>query len=250
VVTEHIEKSWKAYKRSFWTIIGAVLLVLIIPIVIILLALLPFRSAIAEAVAANSADPVLQVLGVGNVMFAGIFLLFGMIVSVVLHAGLVKLYAESLRRRASLKTVFSTAKEKFWTILGANALGMLISLIIFAAALGPGFLLLIATEYGFLSASLIAIGVVAAILVTLLFLFINQAVVIDNHPAVAAVKKSIRVVRANYLPVLILIIIFTAISILVSFVPYVSAPIDILLISPLYIISYTSLYLARRKKVK
>jgi len=83
-----------------------------------------------------------------------------------------------------------------------------------------------------------------------LFKFTNQAIVIDNCLAIPAIKKSISVAKANYIQLLALIVIFVAISILVGFIPYINFILNWLLISPIAEISFTALYIAKRKKRK
>lgn len=258
MVTNHIEKAWKAYRKNFWHILCAVLLFFIITTGLVLIGLLPllisFIGTLPLTVLQNTNAALLQnlaLVSLSNLIFALIFFILSMLVGMLISAGLVKMYAEALKGKTSLSTLFKTIKKKFWTILGANILVGLIMLCIFGLAFAPLVTLssMSATNVFFVL-PLFVVGVVIALLISLLFKFTNQAIVIDDCLAVAAIKKSISVAKANYIQLLALIVIFVAISILVGFIPYINFILNWLLIVPIAEISYTSLYIAKMKKRK
>jgi len=254
MVTNHIEKAWKAYRKNFWHILCAVLLFFVITTGLALIGLFPllisfigtFSLTALQSIISNTA--LLSSLSFSNLIFALTFFILALIIGMLISASLVKMYAEALKGKTSLSTLFKTIKKKFRTILGANILVGLIMLCIFGLAFVP--LPSMSATNAFFILPLFIIGTVIAVLISLLFKFTNQAIVIDNCLAIPAIKKSISVAKANYIQLLALIVIFVAISILVGFIPYINFILNWLLISPIAEISFTALYIAKRKKRK
>jgi len=90
------------------------------------------------------------------------------------------------------------------------------------------------------------IGIIATLLIAPLFLFINQAIVINNSKAINSIKKSIKIGKKNYFQVLALMIIFALLGVASGLIPYIGTILNLFLIAPLGILSYTALYLRRR----
>lgn len=254
MVTEFIENAWKAYRNNFWQIIGAIIILGVIVFGIIFISLLPLLGFISSGITTEISSQAISVFilqNLSSLILYGLVSLIGIIVafiiSIELSAGLIGVYRDALKGKADLKTMFSVAKEKFWTILGANLLAGLLVTGIFVLTLLPGILLV---NISSLSIVLFILGLITAILLSLLFSLVNQAIVVDNEKAVNSIKKSYFVVRKNYLELLGLIIILVVISFVLSLIPLIGKVINWLLVTPVFGLAITSFYITKTKKVK
>jgi hypothetical protein len=265
MVTEYISQSLDAYKKNFWQIVGGLILILFISIGIIIVSGLPllasfiqYYSGISSPTAATFANFILGSGAQTAVFVAGI--IAASLASFALNAGYVKMLADALKGKAEINTIFSVARKKFWTIIGANIIAGLIVLALALVLLAPPVIsvasALSAVSNG--SATLAVLGslswffagLIIFVLAVLPFTLVEQAVVIGNYNAVDSVKKSFSVVKENYLQLLLLIIILVVISFIVSLVPAVGDLIGIFVVTPLTLLSYTVFYLAKTKKSK
>lgn len=232
IVTQYIEKGWEAYKNNIAAVVGATIITVLVAMGIVLLAALPML----ETVLPYAANPLallgkLQALGT-----SGAILIIGIVVAVLagaaLNAGIVRIYADALSGKAQLETLFSTARQKFLAAAGAT---LLIGVtVLFAAALMA------------FSQILLAVLIIPFMLLMLLFAFVLQAIVIDNLGAVDAIAKSIAVAKCNFIAVLLLGVIMGIASWVVGWIPVAGQLINGLVISPVFGIALTALYVEKK----
>lgn len=272
MVLEFLENGWEAYKKNFWRIIGSVIIydvivfgILFLMAFFIILPIfmgskqgvsMPFTDKMGSPLNATQQNISQVVSRAVSQKFSSLFtgfnivgLIIGgiifLVAAVVLGAGLVGVYYEALKKKARIKTMFRVAKEKFWTIIGANLLVGLIGIgLVGLLVILP--LVLIFVINGFLAGVLTIVGGVALILIMILLSLVNQAIVIDDKKAVESVKESYRVVKSNYFSFLILVIILTVLSSVVSLIPWVGWLVQGLFIVPLMGLTYTSFYLGKK----
>jgi len=258
---EYIEKAWIAYKKNFWTIIIALILQCLLISIPFVIGLLPwiiifFTSGISLT-QSNIVNFILSYLGVFS--FSIVMFIIGLFASIVLNGGFVRMLYEGLRRKTRFEIMLKTAKEKFWTILGANLLVLLIFLIIIAALFAPIGILLgsnlflqeASVFYVFVILSTVVLGVIVLVLISILFVFVNQSIVIDNLSAFQAVKKSFKVSEKNFLNILFLFLIFFIFNNgLYNFLFILGTILTWFVMSPLLLLSYTAFYVEKRKKFK
>ncbi len=276
MIEEYLSKSWDAYKRNFWEIIAATLIVLLIVGGIMVLAAIPLFGTIflaaASAASSESADFNLA----ANIIPSFSIFFIGMIIAAIagtaLGAGLVRVYADALKGKAQIGALFSTAREKFWSILGANILKGLILLPLAAVlVLLPLFMFFAASFSSTVSSSMMGspydnvfqpfaagigimlwllLGFIAFFLIALLFTLVDWAVVLGGLGAAESVKKSYAVVKENYLELLALSAILAVISFVVSFVPVVGGLINFFVVSPITLLAYTAFYMEKTRMAK
>ncbi len=266
MIEEYLSKAWDAYKRNFWEIIAATLIVLLIVGGIVVLSIIPLIGSILLAAAGSESA---RLALANNIMSSFSIFFIGMIIAVIagiaLGAGLVRVYADALKGKAQIGALFSTAREKFWSILGANVLKGLILLPLFAVLLLPPLLIsfssmipmAVSSPFGTSFSNMgmgimlwLLLGFIAFFLIALLFTFADWAVVLGNLGAVESVKKSYAVVKENYLELLALAAILAVISFVVSFVPVVGGLINFFVVSPITLLAYTAFYMEKTRAAK
>lgn len=265
MVTEYISQAWEAYKKSFWQIVGGMFLVMLITFGIIIIGALPLlasfiqyyggvssptAAAFANFVSGSAAQIAIFIIGIIAASLAGF----------ALNAGYVKMLADSLKGKAEMGTIFSVARKKFWTILGADILTILIVFALALILLAPPFLVMVSASSAVSSGSAVLAvlgaliwffaGFIILILASLPFALVDQAVVIGNYNAVDSIKKSFSIVKQDYLQFLLLVVILAVISGIASLIPVLGDLINIFAVSPLALLSYTIFYLAKTKKSK
>lgn len=262
MVLKFIEKAWKTYRKNLPTLIGAVILVFVITFAIFLLTFLPFfltflSFGAMEPQQMAAAGIMMSMFSPLNIVLAGIGIIAMAIVGTILGAGLIRLYYEALRntKKVKIETVFKTAKDKFFPILGANALVWLIMAGVGTVLIIPGFYLMATQATVSLSVFpliLLVSGFIVTGLIGVLFILVNQAVVIGNKKAVDAVKQSVDIAKKNYTGLLGLVLIFLGLGYLVGLIPaigeIISVIISIIVINPLGGLSYTYFYMKRKGK--
>lgn len=261
MVVEYLSKSWDAYRRNFWQIIGGLLIITLVMFGIIIVSALPLIAKLIGYLSASSSvqSALFQFLMDGGVQFSAALLVTGviiaLIISTVLEAGLIKMFADALKGKAEIRTIFSTAREKFWTIIGANVLAALIRIVFFMVLLLPPLVMIMVSSFRAVSNPLYVPGIgtmlwfygglIAYMLVVLPFTLVNQAVVVGNHRAVESVKKSFSVVKENYLQFLGLVVFVFLIAVLVSLVPVLGSLANFFVVTPIAGLAYTAFYLAK-----
>ena len=254
MVIEHIEKSWLVYRKNFCPLTTAIFLQLLIVGILLLIAIAPWIFILLSFRGSNIMTLLWYNMGV--LFFSVIFFAVSTILSVVLNGGFVKMLYESFRGKTRFETMLKTAREKFWTILGANSLFLLIFLLILGALLVPIASLMsfsfsqgVSMLYLFVIILTIILGAVVFGMVSVLFIFVNQAIVIDNLKAVPAIKKSYEVAKKSFLTILGIMVIFILINIALTTVfSFIGSILEWFVTQPLILLSYTSVYLERRRK--
>jgi len=257
MVTEYIEKAWKVYRKNFGQIAIAILLQFLISGTIMLIGIAPWILMIFFSSASNFSSMILSYLGL--IIFSIIFIAISVVISIVLNGGFTRMLYDSTRGKTNYQTMFKVAKEKCWTILGANSIFLLITLLIIFIIFVPlallmGFSSMIPSEgtsmiFLIIIFLVIILGIIAMAIISALFVFVNEAIVIDNLKAFDAVKKSIEVSRKCYLKILGLMFIFMLInSALDTLFSFVGSFIEWFVTMPILFICYIYLYLENRKK--
>jgi|GEM_PF-3268849 len=261
MVAEYLSKSWNAYKKNFWQIIGGLLIITLVMFGIIIISVLPMIAKLIGYLSASSnmQSALFQFLMDGGVQFSAALLVTGVIIALIistaLEAGLVKMFADALKGKTEIRTMLSTAREKFWTILGANVLAGAIRLALFLALVFPP-LMAIWYETVFNVSNPFYVpaigtmllfygGLIIYMLLALPFTLVNQAVVVGNYRAVESVKKSFSIVKKNYLQFLGLTVLVSIIVLLVSLVPVLGSLANFFVVTPVAGLAYTAFYLAK-----
>ena len=255
MVVEHIEKSWKAYKKNFWPIITAMLLQLILSGIPVLIGFIPWIFIFLFSKGANITTLILSNLGV--LSFTIIMCIIGVLISIALTAGFVRMLYEALRGKTKFETMLKTARKKFWTIIGANLIFLLVILCLIIVIFFP-LLSLIGSPsllggYSFSSLiiifSIAILGLILIGLISIFFVFIDQAIVIDDLKAIPSISKSFEVAKKSYLTILGLMFIFILInSALDSLFSIIGVIIESFVTTPLLLLSYISVYLEKKSK--
>lgn len=254
MVTEYISQAWSAYRKNFWQVIGALALFLAITIALIFVSVLPLMASLSPALKTAEANIAIESISGAQMKNAfspafnpymlaagGIMLAVAMLVIWALGAGLVRVFADALKGKARLEAVFSTARQKFWTVIATNLIVLLLLaplyiLAILASGLLAGGGELMVLSYFFVS--LIPIALVA-----ILFSLTNQAIVIDGYGAIDSVRKSVSIVKKNYLQFLGLVALLILLTMLISFVPILGSLINFFVMTPLTALAYTAFYM-------
>ena len=141
MVVEYIKKSWNTYFRNFKSIITSLFVVYVIIFASIFLSLIPMFGASSSALAITGLTYNVPV-GVTNtaLLISLVFLAVSLVLSVALTGGLVRFYSDCLRRKGRLSTIFSVAKEKFLSLIAANAIVVAIIFVIFLVATSAVFI--------------------------------------------------------------------------------------------------------------
>lgn len=252
---EFIEKAWVSLKKNFWQFVIALILQMFIVSIPFLIGVLPwivilFSTGLKTGIAS------LLMSNLGVLSFSAVMFIIGILLSTVLGGGFTRMAYESLRGRTDYDTMFETAKKKFWTIIGADSIFILILLIIVSSIFVPiiklgnlSFLSQASFFYIFIIFSITALGVLFTVIVSIFFVFVNQAIVIDNLKALEAIKKSFDTAEKNFKSIFFLFIIFFLVNAgLESILSVIGSVVVLFVISPLALISYTALYVDRRKK--
>lgn len=239
MVVEHIQKAWKTYTKNFWQVVGATILFLVLVVGVVMIGFIPilFSGLLPISKTLTGQFQLTSEIIVSLFIFF-VAIIAAAILAVALGGGLVGVYNEALKGKAKIQIMLDIARKKFFTLLGANIL---------AAAIIIALYISVALATALINFMLFVVGIIAVLLIAILFSLVNQAVVIDNKKAVDAVKTSVKVVKANYLQFLAIVIILAVISVIVSFVPVLGFLLGWLIVSPVSGIAYTSFYLAKRK---
>ncbi len=257
MIEEYLSKSWDAYKKNFWQVIGGLLLISLIMFGVIVASALPLVASFIgySSIYSNIQTAFFQfVMDRGTLLSAILFvagIIVALLISTVLEAGLVRMFADALKGKAEIRTMFSVARKKFWTILGANVLAGIIKLALLLVLVVPSVI-----AYSLEGISAVAYvawlygGLIVYMLAVLPFSLVNQFVAVGDSKAVESVKKSFHLVKGNYLQFLGLVVVLILISVAVSIVPFLGSMINFFMVVPLTGMAYTAFYLAKAKVVK
>lgn len=267
MAVECLSKGWGAYRRNFWQIIGGLLIVALVMFGIIIITGIPvFIKIISLFAASSNAPSLMQILSDGGVQSLLALFAAGVVAAIIagtaLEAGLVKMYAGALKGKAEIGTIFAVAREKFWTIIGANVLAGIIRIALFLVLVFPPLMAILISafnaasfQYSYASPPVFVpvIGtmlwfygsLIIYMLLALPFTLVNQAVVVGNHRAVDSIKKSFSAVKRNYLQFLGLTVLVALISALVSLVPVLGSLANFFVVVPVAGLAYTAFYIAK-----
>ncbi len=255
MVTEYFNKAWAAYKNNFWQISGAMITFMFI--ILFFISIITFSLSIytTPMTPENSHVIIKSVSGAAQIelrdtapapnplmLLVEIALLLIMfLVTIALGAGIVRIYADALKGKAKIKTMFTVAKQKFLTIVGAKIIVMLIVIPLYLLAFVISLLLSGTSEL--LAILYFMLLLIPIMFFSILFSLTDQAVVIGNYSALESVKKSFNVVKSNYLEFLALILISIIILLIFSLIPFIGSFINFIAITPIIGIAYTAFYL-------
>jgi len=250
-----IERAWMSYKKNFWQFVIALILQMFIVSIPFLIGVLPW-IVILFSTGMNAGVVSLLMSNLGVLSFSIVMFIIGILLSAVLGGGFTRMAYDSLRGRTSYETMLKTAKEKFWTIIGADLVFLLTVLIIISVIFVPimtlgnlSALSQVSFFYAFIIFSIAALGVIVLVIVSIFFVFINQAIVVDNLKALEAIKKSFETAEKNFLSIFFLFLIFLLInSGLENILSIAGSLIVFFVTTPIVLISYTALYVDRRKR--
>ena len=224
--------------KNFGSILLSLLIVYIVIFGLMFLAVLPVMSSLS-----GLAYPSGQML-----LLSLALLLIMLFVGIALNGGLVRFYADCLKRRGYISSIFNTARQKFWSLAGVNLLVLIVlgAVLFLFTALGgaaiqsnPAASTLDAVPY-------LVAGFVVALLIMPLFIYVNQAVVLSNLPAMKALSKSISFGRKHYKDTVILVFIWVIIGGALSMVPIAGFLINLFVVSPLSLTRFVALYGVRK----
>lgn len=239
-----ISSAWGAYRKNFLAIISANIILLAVVLAIFFAGLMPLISSGMAAYAEGKIVPTQLFALTGSVLFFLGAIVVASVAALVLRTGIIGIYADALKgRKAEMETMFSLAKEKFWTAIGSSAIVCTIVIAIGLALIVPTAIILA----GNIAAATLAllVEVIALVLFALLFSLRSPAIVVGNLNAVDSVKSSYAIVKANYLEFLSLTLILVVISIIVSVLPVLGVILSIFLVQPLMDASYTAFYMEK-----
>ncbi|MCD6477126.1 MAG: hypothetical protein J7K26_03125 [Candidatus Aenigmarchaeota archaeon] len=242
MVSKYINNAWKAYNKNFLTIIGSYLIAILIIGFLYVLALMPI---IGSSVTSGSQIIEKLLIHPGYFIFSASMIIIVIISSILLQAGIIKVFAKSLKGKSSIKLMFSTIKEKFVSILCAQVLVLCIIFSILILIFIP----ILLNINDILSWILLLIGVIIIIILNILFMFVPHAVVLSNKRAIEAVKFSIRFGLSNFWSIILLMIVAILFSFIAGIIPIIGALLNMILVVPIISISYISLYLEKANKI-
>lgn len=245
MVMQYIRNAWKAYKNNLMTVVGAQLLIMLLSGIFVLIAAFPFFSLMVSGMSLENAIQTMLTMPAYFIFSATLFMI-GITMSILLQAGIIKVYQEALKKISSIETMFETAKAKMFTVFIAEAIIMFIALL-------SAFVLFMPTvifETTVWSILLLPVSLFLFTIVMIFFTFTPYAIVLDNKKAAEAIVASINFTKKNFFDVLALMILVMIVSILVGFVPFLGTILNIFLIGPIFAIAYVSLYTAKRAKRK
>ncbi|MBU5557474.1 MAG: hypothetical protein QW751_00100 [Candidatus Aenigmatarchaeota archaeon] len=231
MAVEHLKKAWAAYKRNLCPLIGAYLLILFVVLVL---------AGAGIWLASMSSTAGLEPLLFGTI----ILLTAAAIVGAILSGAYIAVARDALKKKARIVIMWNVARERWKSLLGGLIIQILITILLFVPALVAGI-------YGYVNKSMAFIGLatllaIPAIFASLLFNFIVYAIVIDKTKVMDGVCKSYRVVRKNYLDILVLYVIIVIISLVLTIIPILGMILSVLFVTPFSVLAFTSWYLSKR----
>jgi len=232
------------------TIVSLPILIGIAPWIVILFF---SRTMVTEAGLANVILSNIGVLFFSIIMFA-----IGILISIALNGGFERVLYDALKGKARFETMLKVAKEKFWTILGANLLVLFIFLLIIGVLLAPIAILILASSFSgasflylFVIILTVILGLIVLVVTNIFFVFVNPAIVIDNLKAVDAVKRSFEVSRRKFLQIFLIFLIYFIINSGLENVLFIlGSIITAFVTTPMLLLSYIIFYVENSKKRK
>lgn len=166
------------------------------------------------------------------------------VVMTVLRTSLIAVLHDVLEgEETGWRRMVAVARRRFWSILGAYLLMTGILAAVTAVLFLPAGLVFVTTSTVPFTVVLGALAGIGVLSVSLLFLFLDQALVIHDAAAVDAVRESIGFARDRYVLVLSLFGLMAGLAIAVSLVPYIGPLLASFVVIPVGRLAYTRLYL-------
>jgi len=229
-ISKFISIAWETYKKNFWQILIALILVNIISLIPLGISLLSSPLAFFS----------FQTFSLANLLISGSILIIGIVLTILLSilfaVSMLAFYEEALKKKAKIKTIFITFKNFWLKIIILNLIVGLCLLALFGVLEIPALFLLknnviVALVWFF-------IALIPFVLISILFTFSNFYLILKKQKILESIKKSIELVKKNYLQVLGIIIIFAILAGLVSSIPYIGVLVNIFLINPLQTLTF------------
>ncbi len=250
MVLEYFKKSWSIYKKNFWTFIGAFVILYAVVFALVMIGMFPIFGYLMNnaSIGLEESEIMRQSFTPQNIAIIIIMFALSSIASVLMSGGIIRMFFEGQKKKVKLDVVFKTIKKKWKPIIGAHIIkGIIVGLFLLVVMMILSVPIMTA---GIASAYYIIpfmVTIIATALFSILFVFPEYAVVIDNKKAVDSVKKSFRISSKNYVEILVVMLISVGLSFLVSFIPFVGSIVNMFLISPLVVGAYTMVYVRRRR---
>jgi len=246
MIREYYRQAWKAYKRN-WKAFSGTLLVYFIALILVFVAVfIPIAPNFEGVETEEQMIQTFQTSFMNPTFIAtiGILMLIVLLSSVAISLGWVQMTKEALTGKTSWKSIMPAVKKNFFTGLKAYILMMIIAVVL-AIPLVISFTINI-----FLAGLLYIVFIV----VMIHFSLHQQAIVLDNHGAVASLKKSFKIVNKNFIEFIKLVLGYVIVSMAFGLLDIIGVPIgtilQMLILVPVYMIAYTAFYLDRKTPKK
>ena len=245
MIFEYVKTSWDAYKENFMSFILASLILWIIPSAIALtgigivlgsVGISAFTEMFNQRIMLSRMIYFIPLMI--NMGILSIFFITASLVYIFLLVGMFGMAAQSLRGETKFLAIFKFAKNKgLIGILACMAIGIMAFFIFLIIVLG---LEIIFSPYGTI------IGMIISSLVIILFSLIFPGIVLDNLNTLKSIKISVSIVKRNYIEMLSLLLVYLALSILITLIPIVGLLIVALVVFPMLCISLVLFYKKRK----
>jgi MFS family permease len=242
VATEHIEAAWKALRRNPIPVMLGELLVVAIVLFIMFLCMMPLIAVMAAVdfpQDPQQAVPVLLAHKVALAAAAGGFII-AVFLGSALSGGLVGMFAKALRGKTRLGIILDVARKHWLSFIGVQLIELVLVCLAFLVFFLP--FLLFGTFWIVVG---LILATIAMMVMAVLLVYAPMAVAVNGLNAMDAVRRSIQVGRANFWSTLAMLAIFVVLNMVTGFVPIIGGLIGILVLAPLQVLSFTSLYLKR-----
>ena len=245
MIFEYVKTSWDTYKENFMNFILASLILCIIPSIIVLTGTGIILGSVGISAFTEIYNQKIMLSRIVyfipliiNMGVLSIFFIIAGLVYIFLLVGMFGMAAQSLRGETKFQTMFKFAKDKGLTgILSFVIIGIMSFFIFLIIVLG---LEIIFSPYGTI------IGMIISSLVIILFSLIFPGIVLDNLNTLKSIKISVSIVKRNYIEMLSLLLVYLALSILITLIPIVGLLIVALVVFPMLCISLVVFYKKRK----
>jgi len=240
MVMEYLSKAWKAYKRNALSIIVAMLIIGVVAGGFVSLALTPMFASIGQAITAGGFSMAILFGIMQSFASSLVIAIIGIVIALALQVGFVRMMVESLKGRTKVRTMFEGAKKDWLKAIIAYALAyllMIATILVFV---------LLAAAAGLVGWVLLAIGILAVLVMAMSFVFINQAIVVNNASPTEALKKSYGFFKKNFLQVILLYLVYIVAVFVAALIPFIGSIIMLFLVAPVFLLALTALYMGGR----
>lgn len=242
MATEHIEAAWKALRRNPIPVMLGELLVVFVVLLIMFLGIVPLIGVVATADFTQGGQQAVTAILAhkGALAAAAVGLILSILLGAALSGGLVGMFAQALKGRTRLGVILDVAKKHWLSFIGVQLLELLLVCLAFFILFLP--LLLLGPVGVWVG---ISFGLIAMLVMSVLLVYAPMAVAVSGLNAIDAVTRSINVGMANFWSTLAIFAIFVVLNMVLSFVPAIGGLVSIVVLAPLQLLTFTSLYLKR-----